>query len=251
VGGKALYIDSENKLNLQYASNLGVNVKELVVSQPEYGEAAFQIAEIFIKNEAVGIIVVDSVAMLVPKSEYEGEIGDGGVGQLSRMVTQAIRKLKDKVRKSNVAMVMINQVRDKIGISFGNPETTPAGHALKHQASVRMDIRRIAALKNGDKVIGARTKAKVVKNTFANPFQECEYDLIYGEGVSKEAELVDLAAPRGVLEKTGAMYSYNGERLGHGREATRLLLKQHPDIFQEVYEKVRKMMIAELVKVPV
>lgn len=249
VGGQALYIDSENKLNLQYAAALGVDIKNLLVSQPEYGEAAFQIAQIFIKNEAVSIIVVDSVAMLVPKSEYEGEIGDAGVGQLSRMMTQAIRKLKDVVRKSNVAMVFINQVRDKIGITFGNPETTPAGHALKHAASIRMDIRRVAALKNGDKVIGARTKAKVVKNTFAAPFQECEYDLIYGAGVSREAELVDLATPRGVFEKSGAMYSYNGERIGHGREATRVFLTQQPQLFQEVYDKVRKLMLAEIIKV--
>jgi recombination protein RecA len=248
-GGQALYIDSENKLNLQYASQLGVDTKSLIVSQPDYGEAAFQIAEIFIKNKAVSIIVVDSVAMLIPKAEFEGEIGDAGVGQLSRMVTQALRKLKDAIRKSNVAMIFINQVRDKIGVTYGSTETTPAGHALKHGVSVRMDIRRISQIKNGDKVVGARTKAKVVKNTFASPFQECEYDLFYGEGVSREAEVVEHGASRGVIEKAGTTYSYMGERLGVGREASRIFLKQHPEVFDKVYKQVRMMMFAEIEKV--
>lgn len=245
VGIPALYVDTENKLNLQYAAALGVNVKELLVCQPEYGEAAFQIIEIFVKNGAVGIVVLDSIAMLVPKSEYEGEIGDAGVGQLSRLVTQAVRKLKDQVRKSIVSMVFINQIRDKIGVTWGSTETTPAGHAIKHQCTVRMDIRRIAALKDGDKVVGARTKAKIVKNTFAAPFVDCEYDLRYGEGVSRETELVELGSERGVLKKDGSTYVYNGTKLGVGREKTRMFLKANPDVFKEVYGKVRAMMVIE------
>lgn len=234
-GMSALYIDTENKLNLKYAAALGVDIRTLLVAQPEYGEAAMQIAEIFIRNEAVSLVVVDSVAMLVPKSEFEGEIGDQGVGQLPRMLTQALRKIKDIVRKSNVAMVFINQIRDKIGVTYGSTETTPGGHAVKHNCSVRVDIRRISALKRGDDIIGARTRAKVVKNTFAAPFQECEYDLIYGEGIAKEAELLDLASGSGVLKKDGADYTYNGEKMGYGRERARLFLRSNPDIFQKIY----------------
>jgi recombination protein RecA len=240
MGEQALYVDSENSFNRKYAEHIGVDMSGLTLSQPDYGEQGFQIAQTFIRNEAVGVVVVDSVAMLVPKSEYEGEIGDAGVGQLARMVTQAIRSLNNDVRKSRVCLIFINQIRDKIGVTWGPTETTPAGHLLKHMASVRMDIRRIASLKDGERVIGARTKVKIVKNKFSPPFVECEYDLVFGEGVSREAELVDLGQKYGVIEKSGAQYSYKGERIGHGRENARKALKGNPEWFAKIYAETRK-----------
>lgn len=239
-GEQALYIDSENSFNRAYAERIGVNVNYMTLSQPDFGEQGFQIAQTFIKNEAVGVVVVDSVAMLVPKSEYEGEIGDAGVGQLARMVTQSIRLLNNDVRKSRVALIFINQIRDKIGVTWGPTETTPAGHLIKHMASVRMDIRRIAALKDGEKTIGARTKVKIVKNKFSAPFVECEYDLIFGEGISRAAELIDLGTKYKTVEKSGNSYLYKGERLGVGREQSRKFLIDTPDLFRKVYTETRK-----------
>jgi recombination protein RecA len=244
IGGEALFIDAENSLNLDYAAHLGVDVKRLLVSQPDYGEQAFQIAQTFIKNKAVDVVVVDSVATLVPKSEFEGEIGDAGVGQQARMVTQALRLLNNDVRKFDVTVVFVNQLRDKIGgASWGPTETTPAGRMLKHLAQVRVDIRRIASLKDGDRIVGARTKAKVVKNKWGTPFVECEYDLIFGEGVSSEGELVDLAAKCGVVEKAGPSYSYKGERMGTGRENAKAWLKKVPNAFLEIRNQVRSIML--------
>lgn len=243
LGMDALYIDSENSLNLPYAEKLGVDVSRLLICQPDYGEQGFQVAETFIKNQAVGVVVIDSIAMMVPKAEFEGEIGDQGMGLLSRMVAQALRKLNNEVRKSQVAFICINQIRDIMNAtSWGPSTTTPAGHLLKHAASVRMDIRKVAALKDGDRVVGGRTKIKIVKNRISAPFVECEFDLLYGEGISQEAELIDLSAQYGVIVKEGTQYSFNGERLGVGRERSRKFLKEHPELFVKVREEMRKVM---------
>jgi recombination protein RecA len=246
LGMDALYVDSENSLNLLYAEKLGVDVGRLLICQPDYGEQGFQVAETFIKNGAVGVVVIDSIAMMVPKAEFEGEIGDQGVGLLSRMVTQSLRKLNNEVRKSKVAFICINQVRDIIGgASWGPTTTTPAGHLLKHAASVRMDIRKVAALKDGDRVVGGRTKIKIVKNRISAPFVECEFDLIYGEGISKEAEVIDLSANHGIIVKEGTSYSYKGERLGVGRERAKQFLKANPEMFLKIREEIRKVMFAK------
>jgi recombination protein RecA len=246
LGMDALYIDAENSLNLPYAEKLGVDVGRLLICQPDYGEQGFQVAETFIKNGAVGVVVIDSIAMMVPKAEFEGEIGDQGVGLLSRMVTQSLRKLNNEVRKSKVAFICINQVRDIIGgSSWGPTTTTPAGHLLKHAASVRMDIRKVAALKDGDQVVGGRTRIKIVKNRISAPFVECEFDLMYGEGISREAELIDLSDKYGVIVKEGTSYCYKGERLGVGRERARKFLKTAPEMFFKIREEMRNAMFTK------
>jgi recombination protein RecA len=230
AGGTAGFVDAEHALDTAYAKKLGVDVDNLLVSQPDYGEQALEIADALIRSGAIDVLVVDSVAALVPKAELDGEMGDQFMGLQPRMMGQALRKLTANVHKSNTCLIFINQIREKLGVMFGNPETTPGGKALKFAASVRMDIRRIAAIKDGDKVVGAKTRIKVVKNKVASPFKEAEVDLIYGEGISKESDLIDLGVEKGLLEQSGSWYSYKSERIGQGRENVRAFLKEHKEI---------------------
>jgi recombination protein RecA len=230
AGGVAGFVDAEHALDTAYAKNLGVDVDNLLVSQPDYGEQALEITDALVRSNALDIIVVDSVAALVPKTELDGEMGDQHMGLQPRMMGQAMRKLTAVVHKSNTCLIFINQIREKIGVMFGNPETTPGGKALKFYASVRLDIRRIAAIKDGEAVVGAKTKIKVVKNKVAAPFKEAEVDLIYGEGISKESDLIDLGVSKGLLEQSGSWYSYKSERIGQGRENVRAFLKEHKDM---------------------
>jgi recombination protein RecA len=229
VGGMAAYIDVEHALDPVYAKKLGVDVDNLLVSQPDYGEQALEITNALITSGSIDVLVVDSVAALVPKAELDGEMGDSFMGVHARLMSQAMRKLTGIVSKSNTCLIFINQIREKIGVMFGNPETTTGGRALKFYSSVRADIRRIAAIKDGDAVVGNRTKIKIVKNKMAPPFREAEFDIIYGEGISKEGDLLDLGAAQNIVEKSGAWYSYGGERIGQGRENARQFLKDHPD----------------------
>src|SRR6187399_40681 len=221
AGGVAAYVDAEHALNVEYARKLGVDVQNLLVSQPDTGEQALEICEILVRSGAVDIVVIDSVAALVPKAEIEGEMGDSHVGLQARLMSQALRKLTGAIARSRTSVVFINQLREKIGVMFGNPETTTGGKALKFYASVRLDIRRLGAIKHGDEVIGSRTRVKVVKNKVAPPFREAEFDILYGTGISKEGELIDLAAEHGILEKSGAWYAFEGDRIGQGRENAR------------------------------
>jgi recombination protein RecA len=239
-GEHAAYIDVEHGLDPSYARKLGVDMSKLVLSQPDYGEEALQIVETLIESQAVGIIVVDSVAMLTPKAEVEGEIGDANVAPLPRLMAQALRKLTVKVRKANVALIFINQIRDIIGaMPYQEKTGTPGGRALKHNASLRLDVRRIGSLKKGDKIIGSRVRFKVVKSRICSPFQEAEGDLIYGEGFSREADLIDIATEYGLVAKEpGSHYSLNSERLGHGREEARLFLKANPELFSSLHKLV-------------
>jgi recombination protein RecA len=239
-GGIAAFIDVEHALDPVYARKLGVDVDNLLVSQPDYGEQALEITSHLIASGQIDVLVVDSVAALVPKSELEGEMGDSHMGVQARLMSQALRKLTGAVNKSRTCLIFINQIREKIGVMFGNPETTTGGRALKFYSSVRLDIRRIAALKDGDTVIGNRTRIKVVKNKVASPFREAEFDIIYGEGVSREGDLLDLGAAQNVVEKSGSWFSYKGERIGQGRENARQFLKDHPDIRQSVDTDLRK-----------
>src|SRR5450759_5309097 len=240
LGGQAAFIDAEHALDPNYARKLGVDVDNLLVSQPDNGEQALAIAEVLIRTSAVDIIVVDSVAALVPKAELEGDMGDPQMGLQARLMSQALRKLTAIVSKSNTCLVFINQIREKIGVMFGNPETTTGGRALKFYASIRLDIRRIAAIKDGDVVVGNRTKVKVVKNKVASPFREAEFDIIYGEGVSKEGDLLDQGVAQNIIEKSGSWFSYKGDRIGQGRENARQFLKDNPDIRQTIDTEVRK-----------
>src|SRR5271166_1212382 len=217
-GGMAAYIDAEHAMDAAYAKKLGVDIDNLLVSQPDYGEQALEIAESLVRSNAVDVLVVDSVAALVPKAELDGEMGDSHMGLQARLMSQALRKLTGIVSKSRTCLIFINQIREKIGVMFGNPETTTGGRALKFYASVRLDIRRIAAIKDGDAVVGNRTKVKVVKNKVASPFREAEFDIIYGEGVSKEGDLIDLGVAQNIIEKSGSWFSYKGDRIGQGRE---------------------------------
>src|SRR5678815_3518499 len=228
-GGMAAYIDVEHALDPAYARKLGVDVDNLLVSQPDYGEQALEITNALITSGSIDVLVVDSVAALVPKAELDGEMGDSFMGVHARLMSQAMRKLTGIVSKSNTCLIFINQIREKIGVMFGNPETTTGGRALKFYSSVRTDIRRISAIKDGDAVIGSRTKAKVVKNKVAPPFREAEFDILYGEGISKEGDLLDLAVEKNIVEKSGAWFSFQGERLGQGRENARMFLKEHHD----------------------
>ena len=237
-GGMAAFVDAEHALDPGYAKKLGVDVDNLLVSQPDYGEQALEITEALVRSGAIDVLVVDSVAALVPKAELDGEMGDSHMGLQARLMSQALRKLTGTVSKSHTCLVFINQIREKIGVMFGNPETTTGGRALKFYASVRVDIRRIAAIKEGDVVVGSRTKVKIVKNKVAAPFRESEFDIMYGEGISREGDLLDLAANQNILEKSGAWYSYKGERIGQGRENARDFLKAHPEMLREVEARV-------------
>jgi recombination protein RecA len=242
LGGQAAFIDAEHALDPVYARKLGVDVDNLLVSQPDNGEQALEIAQKLIQSNAVDVIVVDSVAALVPRAELEGDMGDPQMGLQARLMSQALRKLTAIVSKSNTCLIFINQIREKIGVMFGNPETTTGGRALKFYSSIRLDIRRIQSIKEGDRVIGSRTRAKVVKNKVAAPFREAEFDILYGEGVSREGDLIDLGVEKGVLEKSGTWISYGGERLGQGRENVRIFLKEHTDIRKKLENELRKKM---------
>ncbi len=239
-GGMAAFVDAEHALDPIYAAKLGVDVDNLLVSQPDYGEQALEIAEALVRSGAIDVLVVDSVAALVPKAELDGEMGDSHVGLQARLMSQALRKLTGIVAKSNTCLVFINQIREKIGVMFGNPETTTGGRALKFYSSVRIDIRRIAAIKDGDQVVGSRTRVKIVKNKTAAPFREAEFDMMYGEGISKEGDLIDLAVNANLLEKSGSWFSYKGERIGQGRENAKQFLKDNKDITAKIEAEVRK-----------
>ena len=240
LGGTAAFVDAEHALDPTYASKLGVDLDNLLVSQPDNGEQALEIVEVLVRSGGADVVVVDSVAALVPRAEIDGEMGDAQVGLQARLMSQALRKLTAVVSKSNTCLIFINQLRVKIGVMFGNPETTTGGRALKFYASVRIDIRRIGAIKDGDQVIGNRTRVKIVKNKVAPPFRMAEFDLIYGEGVSREGDLLDLAVDRRIVEKSGTWFSYSGERLGQGREKVKLFLRQNPEIFDAIDARVRK-----------
>ena len=240
VGGMAAYIDVEHALDPVYARKLGVDVDNLLVSQPDYGEQALEITNALITSGSIDVLVVDSVAALVPKAELDGEMGDSFMGVHARLMSQAMRKLTGIVSKSNTCLIFINQIREKIGVMFGNPETTTGGRALKFYSSVRADIRRIAAIKDGETVTGNRTKIKIVKNKMAPPFREAEFDIIYGEGISKEGDLVDLGVQHNMIEKSGAWYRYKGERIGQGRENAKQFLRENSDVFKKVDSELRK-----------
>lgn len=239
-GGRAAFIDAEHSLDPIYASNLGVNIAELLLSQPDTGEQALEICDALVKSEAVNIIVIDSVAALVPQAEIDGEMGDSHVGLQARLMSQALRKLSGSINKTNTIVIFINQLREKVGVMFGNPETTPGGKALKYYSSIRLDIRRGEQIKQGTDVVGNKTVVKVVKNKIAPPFKIANVEIMYGEGVSKEGELVDLAAEAGIVEKSGAWYSYKGEKIGQGKENVKSLLKGNKKLCQEIENKVRE-----------
>lgn len=237
-GGIAGFVDAEHALDLAYARKLGISTEDLLISQPDTGEQALEIAEMLVRSGALDVLVVDSVAALVPKAEIEGEMGDAHMGLQARLMSQALRKLTGTISKSRTAVIFINQIRQKIGVMFGNPETTTGGNALKFYATVRMDIRRIAQIKKDDDVIGGRTRVKVVKNKLAPPFREAEFDILYGEGISREGDILDLGVEQGVVEKSGAWYSVGGERIGQGRETARLFLKEHPEMAGDLAKKI-------------
>ena len=238
LGGIGAFIDAEHALDLAYAKKLGVKTDDLLISQPDHGEQALEIAETLVRSGAVDVLVIDSVAALVPKAEIEGEMGDAHMGLQARLMSQALRKLTATISRSQTVVAFINQIRMKIGVMFGNPETTTGGNALKFYASLRMDIRRIGALKEGDAVVGGRTRVKVVKNKMAPPFKEAEFDILYGTGISREGELVDLGSEMGIMEKSGAWYSFNGDRIGQGRDSAKEFLKAHPEIAKDIREKI-------------
>src|SRR5829696_6872608 len=240
LGGMAAFVDAEHALDAQYAKKLGVDLENLLVSQPDNGEQALEIVEVLIRSNAVDVVVVDSVAALVPRAEIDGEMGEAQMGLQARLMSQALRKLTGAVSKSKTCLIFINQLREKIGVMFGNPETTTGGRALKFYASVRVDIRRIASIKDGDAVVGGRTRVKIVKNKVAPPFREAEFDVMYGEGISREGDLLDLAVDKRIVEKSGTWFAYGGERLGQGRENAKQFLKDNRDTFKAIEEKVRK-----------
>jgi recombination protein RecA len=240
LGGIAAFIDAEHALDPVYARNLGVDVDNLIVAQPDTGEQALEIAEQLVRSGAVDIITIDSVAALVPKAEIDGEMGDAHVGLQARLMSQALRKLTGVLNKSNTVAIFINQLREKVGIMFGNPETTPGGRALKFYSSVRLDIRRIENIKKDGNVVGSRTRVKIVKNKVAPPFREAEFDIIYGQGISKIGSLLDLAVDLDIINKAGAWFSYNGEKISQGRDNAKVYLEEHPEVMKEVEEKVRK-----------
>jgi recombination protein RecA len=238
TGGVAAFIDAEHALDINYARRLGVNVDDLLVSQPDTGEQALEITDVLLRSGAIDLVVIDSVAALVPRAEIEGEMGDTHVGLQARLMSQALRKLTGTVAKSNASVIFINQIRMKIGVMFGNPETTSGGNALKFYASVRLDVRRIAAIKDGDTVVGNRTRVKVVKNKVAPPFRQAEFDILYNEGISMEGDLLDLGVEDGFVEKSGSWYSYESERIGQGRENARRFMKENPDVFDRLADQV-------------
>ena len=240
LGGRAAFIDAEHALDPVYAERLGVDIDELLLSQPDTGEQALEICDALVRSEAVSIIVIDSVAALVPQAEIDGEMGDSHVGLQARLMSQALRKLSGTINKTNTTCIFINQLREKVGVMFGNPETTPGGRALKFYSSIRLDIRRNEQLKMGDGIVGNKTTIKVVKNKVAPPFKTAVVDIMYGEGVSREGEIIDLGVEAGIVEKTGAWYSYNGEKLGQGKENVKLLLKENIELRDEIEQKVRE-----------
>ena len=240
TGGLAAFVDAEHALDPKYAKKLGVDIDNLLISQPDYGEQALEITEALVRSGAIDVLVVDSVAALVPKAELDGEMGDSHMGLQARLMSQALRKLTGTVSKSRTCLIFINQIREKIGVMFGNPETTTGGRALKFYSSVRVDIRRIAAVKEGDAVVGSRTKVKIVKNKVAAPFREAEFDILYGEGISREGDVLDLAVQHNLVEKSGAWYSFDGERIGQGRENVRQFFKDNRDIFAKVEGQLRQ-----------
>jgi recombination protein RecA len=240
LGGMAAFVDAEHALDAQYAKKLGVDLDNLLVSQPDNGEQALEIVEVLVRSNGVDVVVVDSVAALVPRAEIDGEMGEAQMGLQARLMSQALRKLTGVVSKSKTCLIFINQLREKIGVMFGNPETTTGGRALKFYASVRIDIRRIGAIKDGDSVVGGRTRVKIVKNKVAPPFREAEFDVMYGEGISREGDLLDLAVDRKIVEKSGTWFAFNGERLGQGRENVKQFLRDNPAIFKSIEEKVRR-----------
>lgn len=245
-GGIAAYIDAEHAFDSTYAEKLGIDLDNMLISQPDHGEQALEIADSLIRSGAIDIIVIDSVAALVPKAELEGDMGDSKMGLQARLMSQALRKLTANINKSHCVCIFINQLRDKIGVMFGSPETTTGGNALKYYASVRLDIRRIAQIKDGDEVQGNRTRVKVVKNKVAPPFRQAEFDIIYGEGISKAGEVLDLGAEHDIVVKSGAWYSYNGEKLGQGRDNVRSLLKDNPELLSEIEQKVRQKLMTNM-----
>ena len=240
AGGIAAFIDAEHALDINYARKLGVNIDELLVSQPDSGEQALEITDTLVRSGAIDIVVIDSVAALVPKSELEGDMGDAQMGAQARLMSQALRKLTANISKTQTIVIFTNQIRMKIGVFFGNPETTTGGNALKFYASVRIDIRRVNNIKEGDSIIGTRTKVKIVKNKVAPPFRESEFDIYYGEGVSKIGEIIDIGAEIKAIDKSGAWYTFNNERIGQGRDNTRLFLKEHPEICEKIEEKIKQ-----------
>jgi len=240
LAGTAAFIDAEHALDPSYAGKLGVNIDDLLVSQPDTGEQALEIADMLVRSAAVDVIVIDSVAALTPKAEIEGEMGDSHMGLQARLMSQALRKLTANIKRSNTMVIFINQIRMKIGVMFGNPETTSGGNALKFYASVRLDIRRIGAVKKGDEVLGNQTRVKVVKNKVAPPFRQCEFDILYDQGISKEGELIDLGVANGIVEKSGAWYSYGSDRIGQGRDNVREFLRNNPDIADAIENAVRE-----------
>ncbi len=245
AGGTAAFVDAEHALDPLYAEKLGVNIDELLVSQPDTGEQSLEITDMLVRSGAVDIIVIDSVAALTPKAEIEGEMGDHHVGLQARLMSQALRKLTGSIKRSNVLVIFINQIRMKIGVMFGNPETTTGGNALKFYSSVRIDIRRIGAIKRGDEVIGNETRVKVVKNKVAPPFKQCEFEILYGEGTSREGELIDLGVKQGIVDKAGAWYSYNEERIGQGKDNVRKYLKEHTEMADEIDRRLREMLLTK------
>jgi recombination protein RecA len=239
AGGTAAFVDAEHALDPAYAQKLGVNIDDLLVSQPDTGEQALEITDMLVRSSAVDVIVVDSVAALTPKAEIEGEMGELQVGLHARLMSQALRKLTGNIKRSNTIVIFINQIRMKIGVMFGNPETTTGGNALKFYASVRLDIRRIGAIKSGEEVVGNQTRVKVVKNKVAPPFREAEFEIMYGAGISREGEIIDIGSEHGIIDKSGAWYSYKGERIGQGKDNTRNFLKEHPEIARDIETQIR------------
>ena len=250
AGGTAAFVDAEHALDPQYAEKLGVNVDELLVSQPDTGEQALEITDMLVRSGAVDVIVVDSVAALTPKAEIEGEMGDSHVGLQARLMSQALRKLTGNIKRSNAMVIFINQIRMKIGVMFGSPETTTGGNALKFYSSVRLDIRRIGAIKKGDEVIGNQTRVKVVKNKVSPPFKLAEFEILYGEGISREGEIIELGVQHGLIDKAGSWYSYGSDRIGQGKENVREFLRSNPDVAAEVEHKIREKLLPQTVKAP-
>ncbi len=250
IGGTAAFIDAEHALDPQYAAKLGVNVPDLLISQPDTGEQALEIADMLVRSGSVDIVVVDSVAALTPRAEIEGDMGDSHMGLQARLMSQALRKLTGNIKRTNTLVIFINQIRMKIGVMFGNPETTTGGNALKFYASVRLDIRRTGAIKRGDEVVGSETRVKIIKNKVAPPFKQAEFDILYGEGISREGEIVELGVNLKFVEKAGAWYSYNGEKIGQGKDNARQFLKENPDIANEIDAKIRgnsKVLLDEMI----
>ena len=246
LGGTAAFVDAEHALDPTYAEKLGVNVDDLLVSQPDTGEQALEITDMLVRSGAVDVVVVDSVAALTPKAEIEGEMGDSHMGLQARLMSQALRKLTGNIKRSNTMVIFINQIRMKIGVMFGNPETTTGGNALKFYASVRLDIRRTGAIKKGDEIVGNETRVKVVKNKVAPPFKQAEFDILYGEGISRQGEIITLGVQEGLIDKAGAWYSYNGERIGQGKDNVREFLKQNPDIAVEIEQGIRSRLLPKV-----